>query len=96
MSRVPRRIWRRLSRGQVALAGAGMLVIVLLIAWGVGGTLRIWAMRQEISAVERDIATLRARAAVNRLGQGRRATISPTSRSSPVRSTASSARATPS
>ena len=63
MSRLPRRIWRRLSRGQVALAGAGTLVIVLLIAWGVGGTLRIWAMRQEISAVERDIATLRARAA---------------------------------
>src|SRR5207247_9779930 len=55
--------WRRLARGQVALAGAGMLVIVLLVAGGAGGPLRIWAMRQDISAVERDIPTLRARAA---------------------------------
>ena len=58
-----RTVWRRLSRGQVALAGAGVLVIVLLTAWGVGGALRIWAMRQAITAVEHDIATLRARAA---------------------------------
>jgi len=57
-----RSVWRRLSRDQVALAGAGVLVIALLIAWGVGGALRIWAMRQEITAVERDIAALHARA----------------------------------
>ena len=63
MSARPRSVWRRLSRGQVALAAAGALVIGLLIAWGVGGALRIWTMRQEITAVERDIATLRARAA---------------------------------
>ena len=62
MSRRPHTVWRRLSRGQVALAAAGALVIVLLVAWGVGGALRIWTTRQEITAVERDIATLRTRA----------------------------------
>ncbi len=63
MSARLRSVWRRLSRGQVALVGAGVLVIALLIAWGVGGALRIWTMQQEITAVERDIAALRARAA---------------------------------
>ena len=57
-------LWSRLSRTHVALAGAGALLIVLLVAWGVSGALRIRVVQHEIEATEHDIATLRARAAL--------------------------------
>jgi cell division protein FtsB len=58
------RLWSRLSRTHVTLAGAGALLIVLLVAWGVSGALRMQAVRYQIEAAEHDIATLRARAAL--------------------------------
>jgi len=50
------------SRGRLALVTGATLVAYLLVGWGVSGTLRVRAMRHEIEAAERDIATLRARA----------------------------------
>src|SRR5262249_6121139 len=55
------RFRRRLSRGHVALAAAGVFVIALLVGWGVSGALRIRIIQVEITAAERDIAALRAR-----------------------------------
>lgn len=52
-----------MSRDRLLLVAAAAVLVTLLLAWGVRGTLRIRAMRQEIMTVERDIATLRARAA---------------------------------
>lgn len=52
-----------MSRDRLLLIAAAAVLVTLLLAWGVRGTLRIRAMRQEIMTVERDIATLRARAA---------------------------------
>jgi cell division protein FtsB len=51
------------SRDRLLLVAAAAVLVTLLLAWGVRGTLRIRAMCQEIATVERDIATLRARAA---------------------------------
>jgi len=51
------------SRGRLAVVvAAAVVVIALLVAWGTSGALRIRAIRQEITAAERDIETLRARA----------------------------------
>jgi len=50
------------SRGRLAVVAAAVVVVALLVAWGTSGALRIRAVRQEITAAERDIETLRARA----------------------------------
>ena len=52
-----------MSRDRLVIIAAAAVLVTLLIGWGVRGALRIRAMRQEIATVERDIATLRARAA---------------------------------
>ncbi len=51
-----------MSRGRLAVVAAAVVVVALLVAWGTSGALRIRAIRQEITAAERDIETLRARA----------------------------------
>ncbi len=51
-----------MSRGRLAVVAAAVVVVALLVAWGTSGALRIRAVRQEITAAERDIETLRARA----------------------------------
>ncbi len=51
-----------MSRGRLAVVAAAVVVIALLVAWGTSGALRIRAIRQEITAAERDIEALRAKA----------------------------------
>ncbi len=53
-----------LGRARIVLAAGGLLLVGVLVSWGVAGALRVQALRGEIERTERDIAALRARAAV--------------------------------
>ncbi|PYN96292.1 MAG: hypothetical protein DMD91_22160 [Candidatus Rokuibacteriota bacterium] len=51
-----------MSPRRLALVAATVVVATLLAAWGTSGALRIRAIRHEITAAERDIEALRAKA----------------------------------
>lgn len=51
------------GRARVTLVAGGLLVVAVLGTWGVTGALRVHALRREIARAERDIASLRERAA---------------------------------
>jgi cell division protein FtsB len=51
-----------MSRRRLTILGAGAVALVVLASWTVGGLLGVRAIQREITAAEREIATLRTQA----------------------------------